>query len=435
MRTNVLSILKGMKSFLGQALDNREKYVNKANAFSRERKLPFSSICLFLVNQPKRSLSIELDDFFQTLGKYPCTKAAFSKARYQIAPCFFKDWNNHFMSLVYSFPRSLLTWKGFYLKGVDGTTIYLFRDKNLSREFGVQKNQYGAIPMARAGLEVDLLNGYCTAAYLGPISKGEHDFAEEFLNNSHPLDLRVYDRYYPSFELIFKHLQNKVPFVMRCAIDFNQTVKNFAGSNKRQVVVDFPISHTALTSLKKQGYEVDEHTTVTVRLLRIDIGSSEPEILITSLLDAKRYPHSCFKTLYAHRWGSETQFDKIKNKMQVEIFSGHKPLAIYQDFLATVLALNLHNLIVRDCDGEVEKINQERIIPAAINQNISLGLLKARIIILFDSETPRVIYKELKRLFLSHLEPVRPGRKFPRVTPARRLNGKYQTFKNYRRSW
>lgn len=398
MRTKVLRVVEGMKTFLHQALDNREKYLTKQTAFIRNRVLNFSTVCLFLINQPKRSLSIELDDFFLTLGEFACTKAAFSKARYQIAPVFFKDWSRHFISLVYAAPTKLPTWKGFYLKGVDGTTVYLFKDEELAKEFGSQQNQHVSIPMARAGYEVDLLNGYCTQAYLGPLHKGEQVFAYEFLENASCKDLLVYDRYFASFELIFKHLQKGVPFVMRCTLDFNLTVSAFVKGKKRQQIVEFAIPDNALRSLRQQGFEKE------------------------------------FKELYGKRWGSETEFDKVKNKLQMEIFCGHKPAAIYQDFFATVIAVNLHNLIVRTCDEDLKQANEKRLVPRAINQNVSIGLLKDRLVILFVSEKTQIIMEELRRLFLSHLEPVRPGRKFPRTKTIRRLNGKYQTFKNYRRA-
>jgi len=423
-----------MKTFLNSALDNREKYLTKATAFTRERILGFGSVCLFLLNQPKRSLSVELDGFFMTLGEHPCTKAAFSKARYQIAPAFFKDWNEHFVSLAYSCPKGLRTWRGLRPKGVDGTVVYLFKDEGLAKEFGLQQNQYVSIPMARAGYEVDLLNGYCTNSHLGPLKQGEQTFAYGFLESANPLDILVYDRLFASFELIFKHLQRGVHFLMRCTLSFNRVVEAFVQSKRRQAEVDFPINDNALRSLRQQGFKVDKGSTVRVRLLRVDIGQVEPEVLVTSLLDTRRYPHSCFKELYGLRWGSETKFDLTKNKLQMEIFSGHKSAAIYQDFYATVLAANLHSLIVRSCDGEVEKGNGQRAIKRAVNQNVSIGLLKDRIVVLFISEKPQVIFEELKRLFLNHLEPVRPGRKFPRTKTVRRLKGKYQTFKNYRRA-
>ncbi len=41
-----------------------------------------------------------------------------------------------------------------------------------------------------------------------------------------------------------------------------------------------------------------EKASVKVRLIRIELPGSETEILITSLLDSKKYPHKIFKDLY-----------------------------------------------------------------------------------------------------------------------------------------
>ncbi len=221
---------------------------------------------------------------------------------------------------------------------------------------------------------------------------------------------------------------------MRCKIDFNLVVKKFVASGKKQSVVEFPMPKKLPPALQRQGYSVNHATTLRVRLVRVEIGQAEPEILITSLLDLRKYPHSCFKELYNYRWGNETRFDQIKNKLQIEVFSGHKPQAIYQDFFATIIASNIHNLICKECTETLEQINEDRATPVAINQNVSIGLLKPRLVTLFTTQKPAAIFEELKKLFLRHLEPVRLGRKYSRPKTVRRLKGKYQTFKNYRRA-
>lgn len=389
----------------------------------------------FLISQSRRSLSIELNEYFEDLGEKPCTKSAFSKARYRVLWSFFQDWHRHFIDLVYTHPRTLCTWKGHLLKAVDGTSIYLFKDVEVEKEFGSHTNQHKCIiPMARAGIELDVLNGYCTQAQLQPYWDGEAVFAEAFLAHSKPQDLRIYDRHFAGFELIFKHLQLNAQFVMRCKIGFNKVVAKFVASGKKQSIVEFFITAQVCKTLQQQGYSVDSKTKVRVRLLRIDIGQAEPEILITSLFNLRKYPHSCFKEVYNYRWGDETRFDQIKNKLQIEVFSGHKPPAIYQDFFATVIASNLHNLICKECTLELEHVNADKETPLAINQNVSIGLLKPRIVTLFLSNKTTAIFDKLKKLFLNHLEPIRPGRNYPRPKTIRRLKGKYQTFKNYRRA-
>lgn len=50
-----------------------------------------------------------------------------------------------------------------------------------------------------------------------------------------------------------------------------------------------------------------------------------------------------------------------------------------------------------------------------VNNNLSYGLLKDRIVTLFYSDTKtEVIFSELKELFSKHLTPIRPDRKFER---------------------
>lgn len=388
----------------------------------------------FLLSQSKRSLSIELEEYFECTGGFVCTKSAFSKARYRVNWCFFRDWHNHLVNLIYSDRRTLRTWKGFFLKAIDGSSIYLFKDKEVEKEFGSHSNQHLDIPMARAGMELDVLNGYCTQVQLQAHSVGEVVFAEAFLEDSRPEDLRIYDRNFAGYRLISRHLKKNTHFLMRCTLGFNHVVKRFVASGKKQAIVTFTIPKNEILARRRKGEVVNPKETLQVRLLRIDIGQEEPEILITSLLDLKKYPHSCFKELYNYRWKDEGRFDQIKNKLQIEVFSGHKTQAIYQDFFSAVIASNLHNLICEACTQEIQQINVDKTTARAINQNVSIGLLKKRMSRLFTNPKPEEVFLELKIIFLRYLEPIRPGRNYERPKNVRRLNGKYQTFKNYRRA-
>lgn len=436
MRAKVLEILSGMKSFLAEGLSNRRKYLIEPAAFTRKRILTFERLCVFLLSNCKRSLGLELDEFFLGQDQWPCTKSAFSQARYRVRSVFFRDWSNCLVDLVYDRAlRGLRTWKHLYLKGVDGTTLYLFDQEGVMAEFGGSGNQHGSVAMARAGFQVDLLNGYCCGAWLGPHKLGEPHFASSFLSEAADRDLLIYDRNFISFELIYKHLQLGVFFLMRSATTFNKTVQHFLRSGQKQATEYFPITDDAYKSLKKQGFEVERGTMVRVRLVRVELESGETEVLVTNLYDEKKYPFRCFKALYGKRWGCETQIEKFKNKLQLEIFTGHKPEAIYQDFFAAVIVLNLHNLIVRSCDKKVMKINKPREKPGAVNQNISMGLLKKRLVQLFENKDAATILKVLKLLFISHLELIRPGRKYSRQPTKKRQKGKYQTYTNYRRAF
>ena len=143
---------------------------------------------------------------------------------------------------------------------------------------------------------------------------------------------------------------------------------------------------------------------------------------MTSLLNSNTYPTSLFKQLYFKRWGVETFYDELKNKLKVEHFSGYSNLSIQQDFKAALFVSNVQTLIVSELEDELKENNQGKKYEYKINTNMSYGLLKNRVVTLFlnkQSDNENMV-KELKKLFKSHLVPIRPKRTFDRNT------GKYR---------
>ena len=54
-----------------------------------------------------------------------------------------------------------------------------------------------------------------------------------------------------------------------------------------------------------------------LRAIRFTLSSGEEELLITNIVDENLgIPE--FKTLYFKRWGIETKFDELKNKLQLQ---------------------------------------------------------------------------------------------------------------------
>ena len=432
--SNLPEIFDEINGFIKTSKTKPGIYFTKPRAFTRDRKLSLENICHFMLSSGNCSLDIELCDYFKNIGKETVTKSAFSKARYKINNVFFEDFNRHTVSTIYKAKTGLKKWNNFTLKGIDGSTLYLVKDELIEKEFGTQDNQFCSVPMARLGFEIDLLNGYCTQATIQHYEKGENVFANAFLENSAPTDLLLYDRNFASFELAYKHIRRGVNFVIRIKNGWTTATKEFVESGKTEATIKMKITAGALKALAGIGQEVDKDSCITVRLLRIDIGKDEPEILMTSLLDKKKYPHECFKTLYNYRWGCETAIDKFKNKFQLASFSGHLPQAIYQDFYMKTIMANLHQLLVNDCKKEIEAINETSEVKKAINNNVTIGVLRKRTPKLFNKKTCVVLVAELKKIFISKIEPVRPGRSFPRVFNKRRPNSKYCTLKNYRRA-
>ena len=71
--------------------------------------------------------------------------------------------------------------------------------------------------------------------------------------------------------------------------------------------------------------------------MSVRLSPYELEVLITSLIDEKLYPISTFKEIYNLRWGVESYYGIIKERLNLENFSGRTVLSIKQDFHATLL--------------------------------------------------------------------------------------------------
>jgi hypothetical protein len=106
--------------------------------FTRTRILSFPVLALMIPNTLKRSLCIEIRDFFTYItGGGSCTKQAFSKQRGKLQPEFFHSCNQVLLSGFYRhYGEDVKRWKGRLLFAVDGSTLSLPRTDALMRVFG-----------------------------------------------------------------------------------------------------------------------------------------------------------------------------------------------------------------------------------------------------------------------------------------------------------
>ncbi len=277
--------------------------------------------------------------------------------------------------------------------------------------YGGMTNQYEkAIPMALGSCLYDVFQGLILDADLAPYTHSERDLAYQHLAYSHPDDLTLYDRGYPAFWLFAAHQDKGSHFCMRARKDFNKETKAFARSNKHQAIVMLSASDQMKATCKEKGVST---TDITVRLLRIKTTKGE-YILITNLLNKRRYPLKAFKDLYHLRWQVEEGYKKQKNGIEMENFTGRSVLAIKQDFHARVLCQTLAAITTYAAQEYKEKTVKGRLLSYKINFVSTLSAMKNTLIhLLFNNLSSKEIREWLSSIG-QDLCSVRSGRSFTR---------------------
>ena len=387
------------------------------NDFTRKRKLPFHILIVFLINFVRGSYQDELDKFFKTIWRFDVakrvvSKVALAKARMKLKFGAFVELNRHMVNHFETHfnPR---TWFGFRLLAIDGSTSRLPMTDDIIQHFGVWNGCQGApSPMARVSQLFDVLNKITVHAIIKPKSIGERELAAQHLLNVMPNDLILLDRGYPAWWLFNSILSMNANFCARVSCTKWKAVRKFFSSGLSEKIIDLPVHATSVAQCRQSGLDM---TPLKLRLIRIE-NDGKVAVLITSLIDTKQYPIDIFNDLYHQRWPIEEDYKTIKCRMELENFSGKSALSVYQDFHAKAFAKNLVWIMAFPVQNRLDENTRFRKYRYQINFTQAFSKSKGVIALLFHDTAKRInrLVADLQHIFQRTIEPVRPGRKYPR---------------------
>ena len=387
------------------------------NDFSRQRKLPFHLLIAFLINFVRGSYQDELDKFFKVLHRSDVpqrvvSKVALAKARMKLKFQAFVELNNHLIS-YFEKHFNPLTWHGFRLLAIDGSLTRLPQIKAIAEHFGLWHGRQGLpSPMARVSQLFDVLNKVTIDAILHPKSYGERELAALHLLKSMPNDLILLDRGYPAWWLFKLIISMDSNFCARISCTKWKVVRKFFYSGLTEKIILLPINATSVAQCKEMGLDSQP---LKLRLIRIQNGH-KVQILITSLIDTKLYPVDIFHELYHKRWPIEEDYKAIKCRMELENFTGKSALSVYQDFHAKVFTKNLVSIMTFNANHSLKKNTEKRKYVYQINFTQALSKSKGVFALLFYETRLKTLQliADLINIFQRTIEPIRPGRKYPR---------------------
>jgi len=412
-KKNRLVVKKIRARIINNNFMKRHRFSDKD--FSRKRKLPFIPLVLFILNLVRQTLQKELTQFIQLLSEKKIsniTKSAFCQSRMKLKHTAFIELNDILIEEFYN-DNDFNLWKGFRLLGVDGTKIQLPRSKELIQFFGGAKNgSEMLVPMAQASTCYDLLNEIMVDSIIEKYEFGEYNLAVQHLAKTREKDLLIYDRGYEAIWFLYLHFIKKRDFVIRMTRGSIKEVQSFFKSEEESKIIEIESLHE--NSEKRLKNLALEFKTFKIRLVKIKLDSEEIEVLATSFLDEKKYTLEDLKWLYSKRWGIEVSYDHLKNHLLLEDFTGMSELSIKQDFYANSFIANLHAIISKDAQEEINDTKRNSEYKYKINKNLSLGFMKDKVVNILRSNNPKY-YDELKGLFKLEPVPIRKERSCPRI--------------------
>ena len=152
------------------------------------------------------------------------------------------------------------------------------------------------------------------------------------------------------------------------------------------------------------------------------------EVLCTALLDQPRYPYAVFKDLYQHRWPVEEDYKGLKLRVEGENWSCKSPLSVYQDFHAKVFTATSTAILAPPAQAVVAQQSQAKRYTYQVNFAHLLFKMKDTVVLLLRRTAIADILTSFWQIMIRVVEPIRPGRKYPRdkTTKRRRFAMAYE---------
>jgi hypothetical protein len=310
-----------------------------------------------------------------------------------------------------------LTWQGWRLLSIDGSTLVLPKHKSVTDEFGITNfGCYAASPQSVATISMlyDVLNFTTLDACIDRYDVSEVKLARNHLKQVIPgKDLLLLDRGYPSLALMFELKMQGIDYCIRMRDDWWLEVRKMLSKGEKDKEVTFQLPSKDKELLKQ--YNTQDRT-IKCRLVVIELPDGSPEVLCTSVVDSQRLPYEKFGELYHYRWNIEEGYKLYKCRLQFEAFSGKTATAVKQDFYAKVFMMTTMAVLAFPLE---EKLKQERTQASRkhshkINRTNALAMVKEITHKLFIAKMIRPALAAFDKILRATTEIVRPNRKVPR---------------------
>lgn len=399
----------------------RSRSEDGGKGFTRDRKITFVHLIVLLIQSISKSLQRELNSFYQKLHNSDfsiqyVTKGAFSQSRSKLKPEAFLELNQVGLKSFYR-DAPWRNWKGYRLLAIDGSTAVLPKHKTIEKDFGVTNfGPYAASPrsVARTSILYDVLNLTVLDARIDRYDSSERELAKKHFQFVEPgKDLLLFDRGYPSLDLMFEMQCRGIDYVIRMREDWWLEVRKMIAEGQKDKEVIFKLPADEKDLLEK--YNTSDGS-IKCRLVSVQLEDGGTEVLCTSVRDKDFLPTSCFGELYHYRWNIEEGYKLFKCRLSLEAFTGKTSVAVKQDFFAKIFTMTTAAVLAFPIDEQIKNEQQttKRKHQHQVNRTNALAMFKEMATKVFIKKIIEPSLKALDKILKATTELVRPKRKFER---------------------
>ena len=247
-------------------------------------------------------------------------------------------------------------WRGLALYGVDGTTVRVPDSPANRATFGAHNaggdRGAGSYPLLRLVTLMALRTHLLAAARFGSFKTGELSLAAELWQEVPDQSLCIVDRAFLDVTTLngLRESGTERHWLTRGKTKTKLKLVKKLGRNDELVeIVLSKATRHAHPEAPKQWL---------ARAVRYQRPGFAPQLLLTSMLDPKRWPAAELAALYHERWEMELGYDEVKTEMleREESLPSQAPRGVAQELWGLGLAYNLVRL-------EMEKVAKEAGVP------------------------------------------------------------------------
>jgi transposase IS4-like protein/DDE family transposase len=315
-------------------------------------------------------------------------------------------------------------WRGLALYGTDGTTLRVADSVENRDHFGSQDSgrhadgrdeRQSGYPLMRLVVVMALRSHLLAASSFGPYAVDERTYAASLWDTVPDHSLVLIDRNYLQANVLVPLTSKGAERHWLTRAKSNTKFRLIRRLGKGDELVEFEVSREA----RRKDPSLPTH--FDARAIRYHRKGFQPQLLLTSLVDASRFPADEIRALYHERWELELGFGELKTDMleRLETIRSKSPSAVAQEMWGLLLAYNLVRL-------EIERVAAELDVPplrisfvAALREVVEQWHFAT---IVAPGTVPARLSTVADRLRQFLLPPRRPDRVFPRAVKIKMSN-------------